>query len=116
MAELTETILAYLDKNSQLNTLDYAKANNLDHQKVIGAIKSLQTHEGVSWPLRPRSRLEGYLTHLIRFKLLSTEQTSARSFSLNEEAEDILAHGSHEVVVYKAIPDTGIAQADLMVP
>lgn len=92
MAELTETILAYLDKNSQLNTLDYAKANSLDHQKVIGAIKSLQTHEG----------------------LLNTEQTSARSFSLNEEAEDILAHGSHEVVVYKAIPDTGIAQAELM--
>ena len=48
MAELTETILAYLEKNSQLNTLDYAKANSLDHQKVIGAIKSLQTHEGVS--------------------------------------------------------------------
>ncbi len=47
MSELNEEILDYLSKNSELNTLDYSKAKNLDHQRVIGAIKSLQTTDGV---------------------------------------------------------------------
>ena len=48
MSELNDEILSYLDKNSNLDTYEYAKANQLDHQKVVGAIKSLQTNEGVS--------------------------------------------------------------------
>ena len=48
MSELNEEILNYLEKNSSLNTYEYAKANHLDHQKVVGAIKSLQTNDGVS--------------------------------------------------------------------
>ena len=47
MSELNEEILNYLNTNSELNTLDYSKEKNLDHQRVIGAIKSLQTTEGV---------------------------------------------------------------------
>ena len=47
MSELNEEILAYLDANSQLDTLEYSKLKNLDHQKVVGAVKSLQTTEGV---------------------------------------------------------------------
>lgn len=48
MSELNEEILDYLDKNLQLDTLEYSKLKNLDHQKVIGTIKSLQTTEGVN--------------------------------------------------------------------
>ena len=48
MSELNEEILNYLEKNASLDTYEYAKSNNLDHQKVVGAIKSLQTNEGVS--------------------------------------------------------------------
>ena len=47
MSELNDEILNYLDKNSNLDTYEYAKANKLDHQKVVGAIKSLQTNDGV---------------------------------------------------------------------
>lgn len=43
MSELNETILNYLDKNDTLDTFEYSKANSLDHQRVIGAIKSLQS-------------------------------------------------------------------------
>lgn len=92
MADLVDQVLEYLAKNESLNTADYAKSNNLDHQKIVGAIKSLQTHEG----------------------LVDTEQVTTKSFSLNEEAEDILAGGSHEVVLFNAIPDSGISQSDLM--
>lgn len=48
MAELSEEILEYLNANAFLDSWEHSKAHNLDHQKVIGAIKSLQTTEGVS--------------------------------------------------------------------
>lgn len=44
---LTQTLLLYLDECSEFNTLEYAKMMNADHQKVIGAMKSLQANEGV---------------------------------------------------------------------
>lgn len=47
MCDLNEELLEFIDKNNFLNTLEYANTHNLDHQKVIGAIKSLQTNEGV---------------------------------------------------------------------
>ena len=48
MSELSEEILLYLDTAQTLDTLEYSKKHDLDHQKVIGAVKSLQTTEGVS--------------------------------------------------------------------
>lgn len=47
MSELSEQILEYIDKHATLDTLQYSKSNQLDHQKVIGAVKSIQTYEGV---------------------------------------------------------------------
>lgn len=48
MSELNQEILDYLDKqSSEVNTFEYAQNRDLDHQKVVGAIKSLQTFEGV---------------------------------------------------------------------
>ena len=47
MTDLNEEILEFIDKHTSINTLDYAKEHNLDHQKVVGAIKSLQTNDGV---------------------------------------------------------------------
>lgn len=47
MADLNEQLLEYINKNNYINTLEYANCHDLDHQKVIGAIKSLQTNEGV---------------------------------------------------------------------
>jgi hypothetical protein len=50
MSELNDTILNYLDKNDVLDTFEYARANSLDHQRIIGAIKSLQSQlVGVSY-------------------------------------------------------------------
>lgn len=52
MSELNQEILEYLAKADKqtLDTFEYARVNNLDHQKVVGAVKSLQTHEGVNKP------------------------------------------------------------------
>jgi hypothetical protein len=47
--------------------------------------------------------------------LIEAEQSSFKTFQLNDEAEHIVAHGSHEVVVFNAIPKEGILQSQLMV-
>lgn len=63
MSDLNDEILAYLDKHSSLDSIEYAQANNIDHQRVIGSIKSLQ------------SQLEGvniyYLKFIKYFKLIN---------------------------------------------
>jgi hypothetical protein len=47
MAELNEEILKFLEQNSSFDSLEYAEKHQLDHQKVVGAIKSLQINEEV---------------------------------------------------------------------
>lgn len=42
MSELTERILQYLQNTVEVNTLDLAKVFNEDHQKIVGALKSIQ--------------------------------------------------------------------------
>ncbi len=48
MTELNEEILKFLEENSTLDSLEYAEKHQLDHQKVVGSIKSLQVNEGVN--------------------------------------------------------------------
>ena len=42
MADLVESVLQFLDKNETADTIDLAITLNEDHQKVVGAVKSLQ--------------------------------------------------------------------------
>lgn len=46
--ELSEKILEYLSKCDKVNSLDLSNVFQEDHQKVIGAVKSLQTIGNVS--------------------------------------------------------------------
>lgn len=49
MSELSQEILEYLEKGkNELDTFEFARVHNLEHQKVVGAVKSLQSYEGVS--------------------------------------------------------------------
>ena len=43
MAEIAQHILELIEKKGVIDTLDVAKALNVDHQKVVGATKSLQS-------------------------------------------------------------------------
>lgn len=92
MAELNEEILKYLDKNETLDSLAYSRENKLDHQKVVGAIKSLEINEGY----------------------IEVAKKSAKEFQLNKEAQEFVECGSHEANIFAKIPDEGIAQAELM--
>lgn len=90
--ELTEQILKYVDENGKVDTLDLVPVFGVDHQKIIGALKSIEANG----------------------ELLNTEQNSHKSWGLSDEGKDVLANGSHEAVVFNAVPSEGIAQADLM--
>ncbi len=48
------------------------------------------------------------------YKLLDVKQESFKTFQLNEEAEQIVQHGSHEAVLFGKIPESGILQSELM--
>lgn len=90
--ELTEQILKYIDQHEKADTLDLAAEFNEDHQKVVGALKSIQAHGD----------------------LLNSETTSRKAWQVTDEGQYVIEHGSHEASVYKAIPDGGIAQPELM--
>jgi phenylalanyl-tRNA synthetase alpha chain len=50
----------------------------------------------------------------LKIKLINAEQKSLKQFQLNDEADHIVKHGSHEAVLFNSIPDVGIAQTKLM--
>lgn len=47
-SELSERLLLYLDGHERVDTLHLAALFKVDHQKVIGAVKSLQAAGDVS--------------------------------------------------------------------
>ena len=45
MSDLPEKILLELERSGNIKSLDLAKLFSTDHQKIVGAIKSLQCHD-----------------------------------------------------------------------
>lgn len=46
-SSLAQNLLYQLEKHNQLDTFEYAETIKEDHQKVVGAVKSLEAVEGV---------------------------------------------------------------------
>uniref|UniRef100_A0A183BZ40 phenylalanine--tRNA ligase n=1 Tax=Globodera pallida TaxID=36090 RepID=A0A183BZ40_GLOPA len=63
----------------------------IDHQRLIGAIKSLQVKDG----------------------LVNTTEVKIRRIELTEEGEEIIQKGSHEFNVYKIVGEKGITKAEI---
>lgn len=92
-SELTERILKYVENHENVDTLDLVPVLCEEHQKIIGALKSIEAHG----------------------ELLISEQSTRKSWELTEEGKSVATNGSHEAFVYNAVPvDGGIPQADLM--
>ncbi|GBP52610.1 Phenylalanine--tRNA ligase alpha subunit [Eumeta japonica] len=89
--ELNEKILHYVEENHKADTLKLAVEFNEDHQKIVGAMKSLEALE-----------------------MIKSEPVKNTKWELTEEGREIVEHGSHEARLYYSIPDVGIAQAELM--
>lgn len=89
--ELSERILHYLNENEKVDTLKLASEFNEDHQKIVGAVKSLEALE-----------------------MVCSEPTKSSKWELTEEGQHVAEKGSHEAVLYRSVPAEGIAQAQLM--
>ncbi|CAG2192171.1 FARSA [Mytilus edulis] len=93
MAEtLAEVVLQHVDKKGHINSLELATELKEDHQKIVGAIKSLQSFG----------------------ELIKAEQIVNKRWELTDEGRDVATNGSHEARVYYAIPDAGTSQAQIM--
>lgn len=93
MENIAEKILKLLDASSTaLSSLDVAKTLGEDHQRVVGAIKSLECLDSV----------------------IETEPVSTKVWELTKEGEEIADRGSHEALVFQAVPEDGIDQQSLM--
>ncbi|KAF6779555.1 hypothetical protein AHF37_00854 [Paragonimus kellicotti] len=90
--DVVSAILSRLEGCDTLSSLTLADALNLDHQTVVGGIKSLQSMGEV----------------------ISCEQVTETVFELTSEGQDVAKNGSHEFRVYSAVPSCGISQNMLM--
>lgn len=91
-SDLNDIVLKYINEHDNVDSLTLAKEFKEDHQKIVGVIKSLQA-----------------LGDVIEATAIST-----KSWELTDEGKSISEHGSHEFLVYKAVPETGIIQSELM--
>lgn len=89
--DLSERILHYLDNLDNVDTLKLANEFEEDHQKIIGAVKSLEALEMVV----------SYSVKNVRWELTG-------------EGITVADKGSHEAVLYNSIPEEGAAQAEIM--
>lgn len=71
MNELSEKILKYVSENNSSNTLKLADVFNEDHQKIIGALKSIEAHG----------------------KLIIAEPVNEKVFEITEEGKLIIEKG-----------------------
>ncbi|RLU25312.1 hypothetical protein DMN91_001468 [Ooceraea biroi] len=90
--QLGDRILEHLDEHGVTNSLELADEFHEDHQKIIGAIKSLEAIGD----------------------LIVVKPVSKKKWETTAEGQYIIEHGSHEAAVYNAVPAGGISQAELM--
>lgn len=91
--EAIDKILHIIDERGEVDTLDLAVILHEDHQKVIGAVKSIQANGD----------------------LITADPLSLKRLDLTDEGKAVAEHGSHEALVFNAVPaEGGISQADIM--
>ncbi|OCT90443.1 hypothetical protein XELAEV_18019057mg [Xenopus laevis] len=91
---LSEQLLQRLQDgdNKAVDTLELAAVLSVDHQQVVGAVKSLQCLG----------------------EIIEAEQRSSKKWELSSEGEEIAQVGSHEARVFQSLPKEGLLQAELM--
>uniref|UniRef100_A0A1A8R5F9 Phenylalanine--tRNA ligase alpha subunit n=2 Tax=Nothobranchius pienaari TaxID=704102 RepID=A0A1A8R5F9_9TELE len=95
MAEtgVAEALLRQIEKvDGGVDSLELANSLGVDHQVIVGAVKSLQALGDV----------------------ISAELRSSKHWELTEEGTEIAEQGSHEARVFGSIPPEGLPQAELM--
>uniref|UniRef100_A0A915LVN2 phenylalanine--tRNA ligase n=1 Tax=Meloidogyne javanica TaxID=6303 RepID=A0A915LVN2_MELJA len=82
-------LLTILQQRETFQSNELAEQLNIDHQKVVGAIKSLQSHE----------------------ELVDVKEIKISKLQLTPEGEQVLAEGSHEYRVFDLVGEQGVPKA-----
>ncbi|CAG0918167.1 unnamed protein product [Notodromas monacha] len=90
--DLPQELLSLIAKENHVSSLIAAEKLGVDHQRVVGAVKSLQS-------------LDGFIV---------AEQSSSKTWSLTSEGQMVKDEGSHEARVFRAVPEEGISMPELM--
>lgn len=129
MAELEAAFLAAVNAGQLADSGDFAAAQNVEHQVLVGLLKSLLASDmittEVSWPSRWTGSCDS-LPHLATQarQLPIPERTLAPPtpqdiehfrYTLTAEAHGYLGVGSPEAQVFNAVPPEGITLADVKV-
>lgn len=88
----SEQLLKILDIRGTISTLELAKENNVDHQKVIGVVNSI----------------------LALGNTITADPATNKYWELTDEGESFILNGSYEVNLFNAVPSDGISQKELM--
>uniref|UniRef100_A0A6I8RMJ8 phenylalanine--tRNA ligase n=1 Tax=Xenopus tropicalis TaxID=8364 RepID=A0A6I8RMJ8_XENTR len=75
-----------------VDSLELAALLGVEHQQVVGAVKSLQCLG----------------------QIIEAEQRSSKKWELSSEGEEIAREGSHEARVFHSLPKEGLLQSELM--
>ncbi|KAL3077587.1 hypothetical protein niasHT_033697 [Heterodera trifolii] len=86
-----QRILNILAERDNFQSNELADQLAIDHQRLIGAIKSLQVKEG----------------------LVCTSEVKIKRIELTAEGEEIIQKGSHEFNVYKIVGEKGISKTEI---
>uniref|UniRef100_A0AAQ4Q0C2 phenylalanine--tRNA ligase n=1 Tax=Gasterosteus aculeatus aculeatus TaxID=481459 RepID=A0AAQ4Q0C2_GASAC len=90
---VVESLLGLVEKaDGGVDSLEAAAGLGVDHQLLVGAVKSLQALGD----------------------LISAELRSSKHWELSGEGTEIAEQGSHEARVFGSIPPQGLTQSDLM--
>ncbi|CAK5074747.1 unnamed protein product [Meloidogyne enterolobii] len=82
-------LLTILQQRETFQSNELAEQLNIDHQKIVGAIKSLQSHE----------------------ELVDVKEIKISKLQLTPEGEQVLAEGSHEYRVFDLVGEQGVPKA-----
>uniref|UniRef100_A0AAQ6A987 phenylalanine--tRNA ligase n=1 Tax=Amphiprion ocellaris TaxID=80972 RepID=A0AAQ6A987_AMPOC len=90
---VVETLLQRIEKaDDGVDSLNVAASLGVDHQVIVGAVKSLQALGDI----------------------ISADLRSSKHWELTVEGSEIAEQGSHEARVFSSIPLEGLAQSELM--
>ena len=93
MEDLEEKILHRIENAKEpINTLTFASEMAVDHQKIVGAMKSIECHGSI----------------------INSEPSLVVSWELTKEGNEIAENGSHEYRVFQTVPESGIAQTQVL--
>jgi phenylalanyl-tRNA synthetase alpha chain len=90
--DINQEILLVIDSQGRASSLSLAEQLSVDHQAVVGAIKSLQCLGDV----------------------IKSEQCESKRWELTREGEEMSERGSHEAIVWQNVPHDGIEQSALL--